>query len=670
MKKLLLSLSFFACAYSSRAQIIFSENFEASQTSIPAGWKQQLPSYVPKNFGWFFDTIVSGPLGAYIPKHSFYAFVDDADYNYPPVRNRDSLYTPVINLSGYSHVFVSYDVWYYGYYFVNPGDFEVASLAVSTNGGLTWTRADTVGCWGGHSNWRTVVYDLSAYGNNPNVKLAFTYDDLGNNSSGEAIDNVKVYVPLLYDVGVNNSGMWYLCQTGSSNTVQGSLYNFGADTITSMRINYSVNGGATVSENLAALSIPPLQYYNLFYSTMWVPPSAGNYVIKMWADNLNGANIDQDHINDTLMVNFIVMDTFETKMPLFEEFMQASCGPCMMATPNLDSVLTNNISICNPIRYHCNFPGRDFINEVTQNAVGARLNYYGDINGGTGIPDARLDGTTDISPWYVGSYDIQNAASFGSPFSITVSSSFNPWNNQYSVTANITAHAAMPAGIKARAVLTVDTIKYKQDQSIENPPSDFAPPIGSGSTADWYYPYVLNYPNVVEDIMPDPNGTRLPAFAKGQTRIINFSWIKNHAWGDSNKVWLYDSLSTTVTVFLENDSTKLAGAGAPTKYVYQSARGSVTTGLQNLSVQETYFDVYPNPASGDINITFRLAETQNIKIELYNLLGEKVNSVDNGKTSSGLHNLQLNTQSLNTGVYFIKLSTEVAATTKKLVIER
>jgi hypothetical protein len=665
-QKLLLLLLFVTCAWFTEAQTIFAQNFEASQTSIPAGWSQQNPAYIPTNQGWKFDTTVHGTLAPYVARHTWYAYVNDVDNNASMMHNQDSLYTPSLNFTGYFHLFISYDVWFYGYYDSIAGDFEVASLAASTDGGHTWTQVDTVGCWGGISQWRTVTYDLSAFGNKPNVILAFTYDDLGHQTSGEAIDNINVYQPILYDAGVTSCWTWFLCKTGSSNIIQGQLYNYGADTIYSMKLKYSVNGGPVKTDNLPSVAIPPLTYYYYSHTIPWVPAVAGTYKIKIWADTLDG-HADQNHPNDTLTAYFVVMDTIQRKDPLFEEFMQASCDPCMLATPNLDSVLTNNISIVNPTRYHVSWPGRDFINDVTNaHDANPRADYYNV----QGVPDAKIDGIYDVYPGTVSSVDIQNAAALGSPFDITVNTSYSSNNDKYSVTANITAHAAMPKGIRARAVLTVDTMKYQQDQSQEDPPSSFASPIGTGTTPDSYYQYTLNFPNVVEDMMPDSNGTRLAAFAKGQTQVINFSWTKNHPWADSNKVWLYDSVGTHITVFLQNDSTPQGGGGAPTQYVYQSAKASVLLGMENLVIQETYFEIYPNPANSNVNLVFRLAESGMVNIKVYNILGEEIYSLDNGKTSTGLHNVRLNVENLNSGIYFVKLTTDAASSTKKLVIQK
>src|SRR5665213_1627600 len=95
------------------AQTIFSENFESS-LSIPVGWHQQLPVYDPTNQGWNVGTTIGGTLAPYVPAHTQYAFVNDLDNNSSHAFNRDTLYTPIINLSSCTSAFISFDYWYYG----------------------------------------------------------------------------------------------------------------------------------------------------------------------------------------------------------------------------------------------------------------------------------------------------------------------------------------------------------------------------------------------------------------------------------------------------------------------------------------------------------------------------------------------------------------------------
>jgi hypothetical protein len=663
MKKIIFLICFFCFTFNwVYAQVIFSENFESTGNSMPAGWHQQQAAYIPTNQGWFFNTTIGGIMNAYVPAHTNYAFVNDYDNNSSAAYNRDTLYTPIIDMTGHTSVFISFDYWYYGGFYSSPGDFEIASIAASGDGGVTWTTIDTMGCWE-VSQWRTGLYDLSAFAGNSNVMLAFTYDDLSNQTNAFVVDNINVYAPINYDAGVISTNMFYLCKTNTTHSVTGTLHNYGGATINSMHLKYSVNNGPVQSDFISAISVPALTDYYFTHNISWTPTVSGDYTIKIWADTLNGTNVDQLHTNDTLHAYFVVMDTLQNKNPVLEEFTQASCDPCMHATPNLDSVLFNNQSTCNALRYHVSYPGLDYMNNVTQaSAVFPRVNYYGI----QGVPDARIDGVTDVYPGWVSSGDLQAARSQGSPFTITVNSAYNSGNHQYTATAYITAHVALPAGLTARAVLTVDTMKYVNDQSDEDPPSVFAPPIGTGTIPDFYYPYTLHFPEVVEDIMPNANGVNLGAFTNGQTQTINFSWTKNHPWASNGNTFLYDSIGWHITVFVQNDGSLQTGWGALPKYIYQSGSDGITTAIVENQTQEASVSVYPNPFSSQTTIAISSPEKiENAELKVFDLLGQEVVSTTFGDDQKVI----LSSDKMKSGIYFYQVAqgNKIIATGKMIM---
>src|SRR5581483_8289153 len=228
MKKILLVLAISFSGLCVNAQVVFSENFQSSQFSMPAGWHQQIAASAPTNGGWQFSNYFPGYFGfIYAPAHTYCAYVDDVDNNNSNQLNKDSLYTPSINLTSYTRLYLSFDIWFVGYYdTVAAGNFEQANLCVSTNGGLTWTTCDTV--YGNTNNyWRTLTFDISAYAGMPNVMFAFTYTDGGYDAMGEAIDNIQIYVPPLYDAGITTDKLPYLAQVGTSYPIQGILRNYG-----------------------------------------------------------------------------------------------------------------------------------------------------------------------------------------------------------------------------------------------------------------------------------------------------------------------------------------------------------------------------------------------------------------------------------------------------------
>ncbi|HTB07650.1 MAG TPA: T9SS type A sorting domain-containing protein [Bacteroidia bacterium] len=346
------------------------------------------------------------------------------------------------------------------------------------------------------------------------------------------------------------------------------------------------------------------------------------------------------------------------KMVLLEEFMQASCDPCLNAAPNLDSVLTNNMNNCIPIRFHVDWPGTDYMDDETDASfVTPRVNFYS-ING---VPDARMDGVFDQDPSAINSDTIQHEKAKTSPFTITITScTYNTTTNTYALAASIKAYAAVSSThLVAQTVLTIDTIKYAQDQSTEDPPSYFGP---SGYYPLSWYQYVLNFPQVAEDMLPTSNGTTLTAFTSGQTQNISVSWKKNHPWGSSPKTYKYDSVGAHMVVFVQDNSTQ---------YVYQAnmAVPSVITGVDEVSATAGPIEIYPNPSNGLTHIMYNLDNDRNTTIEVWNMVGQKVMDVNNGMQSAGRHEVLINKGNLQPGMYFIRLVTDDGVTVQKLEIQ-
>jgi hypothetical protein len=344
------------------------------------------------------------------------------------------------------------------------------------------------------------------------------------------------------------------------------------------------------------------------------------------------------------------------KEPLIEEFSQASCGPCLYYAPTFDSIDDSVKTFCNTIHYHVNFPSRDFINNVTEDAIYPRVNLYVV----PGVPDVFVDGAGSSVPTYKG---LLKEKAIGSQFKITLNATYNPGTRTYNVNTGIKSYAQLPSGLKAYVVLTVDTIKYQKDQSLEDPQAGFEPPIGitPGGDPDNIYSYTLDFPEVVETIMPDGYGTKLGSFTPGRTQTLNLSWTKDRAWADSNKSWKYDSVGTHITVFIQDSVSK---------YVYQSAIAipTVITGIPELS-NSNDFELFPNPATLQTTLAFNLNEEQEVSIEVLNVIGEKVYSNQLGKRSPGNYSEHIETKIMSAGVYFVRLITDKGTTVKRLVVQ-
>ncbi len=673
MKKLAIYFSLFIFSFSFdavKAQVVFSQNFETTKTAMPAGWHQQLSTYDPTNLGWQFDTIFlpnGGGINSFLKTNgSYIAFVNDLDNNGSRSCNSDTLYTSSFSTIGYSHLFVSIDVDFIDFY-------EAASLLASKDGGLTWSLVSKFP--GNVNSWGHYSYNFDAFTNQANVMLAMTYNDNCVQGAGLAIDNISVHVPTYnLDMGVTSQTTNIFIRNNAPTPIQGMAYNYGSDSITHMHLNYAIDGGAPVTDAMTSILIQPLTSFAFNHSIPWTPKVAGIHTIKIWTDQPNGG-IDQNMPNDTLTTTVMVVDSIVPKQVVLEEFMQASCSPCLWATPNLDAVLRTCIGegICNPIRYHVDWPGVDYMNNEID---GIFMNYLVSFYNLYGVPEAFVDGSTNYDPAYMYVPDIETEATKGSPIKINIASAtYDAATNLYKATVEITSYTPFPSGLIARSVLTVDTIKYDTNQSSEDPTYAFKPPIGTFSVngdPDTLFQYLVNFPNVAEAIMPSDTGAILNSFTAGQTQTLHLSWKKNHPWGLRPDSLHYDSLfpGEHLVVYVQT-LTGNPALGLQPLYIYQSASEAFNAPTSIEKIPDgIMLNLYPNPTSGNTTLQFKLAKEENVTVELYSMLGERLWTQSQGKVSSGAHFITIPCKNLQSGIYFVKLSTDNTTLTKKLVMER
>ncbi len=79
---------------------------------------------------------------------------------------------------------------------------------------------------------------------------------------------------------------------------------------------------------------------------------------------------------------------------------------------------------------------------------------------------------------------------------------------------------------------------------------------------------------------------------------------------------------------------------------------------------------YPNPFNGMTNVLYSLASPGFITLELYDLLGRKVETLARGFQATGSHEIKVNAAGLASGVYLCRLTTPDRAMTIKLVLEK
>ncbi|MEO6883959.1 MAG: T9SS type A sorting domain-containing protein [Bacteroidia bacterium] len=100
----------------------------------------------------------------------------------------------------------------------------------------------------------------------------------------------------------------------------------------------------------------------------------------------------------------------------------------------------------------------------------------------------------------------------------------------------------------------------------------------------------------------------------------------------------------TVNTFTANGSPSQSGT-----YL-----NNITTGIAENSML-TGFNLYPNPASTELNVNVSLAANKKVEINLLNVLGESVGTTIIADGLQGNNTYQVNTSNLSAGIYFAQI---------------
>ncbi len=169
--------------------IYFSEDFEiVTIPALPAGWS------VNGNTGS--DLFMSGnstsasSSGFNVMPHTQFAYSNDDNCNCD--KAADYLEMPSLDFSGLTGLVLKFEAFNALQQF---GD--ISFIDVSIDGGVVWNQIYSIPPIPSNT-WQTLTISLSAYDNQPDVRIRFHYDDQGTWGGGFAVDNISVEKPEVF----------------------------------------------------------------------------------------------------------------------------------------------------------------------------------------------------------------------------------------------------------------------------------------------------------------------------------------------------------------------------------------------------------------------------------------------------------------------------------------
>ena len=191
----------------------------------------------------------------------------------------------------------------------------------------------------------------------------------------------------------------------------------------------------------------------------------------------------------------------------------------------------------------------------------------------------------------------------------------------------------------------------------------------------------VNWERVVSDIMPkyvfedsllfSTQLMRLSREVNGVSEQNNYRLIQisdNACMDWSLNYFAPADSSNKINNFFTYDGNIL-WAAADNGFLYKA--GEIVTKIENEThLVEDYrlYQNYPNPFNPATTIKFNLPEKENVMLEVYNLLGERLSVLINEEFNAGEHSVKFDGSNLSSGIYLYRITTEKFEETKKFVL--
>ncbi len=167
-------------------------------------------------------------------------------------------------------------------------------------------------------------------------------------------------------------------------------------------------------------------------------------------------------------------------------------------------------------------------------------------------------------------------------------------------------------------------------------------------------------------------------------------WIGNDLTGLAPNYTLLADGTYTVAMELAWGSSKVLGTGRQIYRVSftkgpspQTVTPANQTNFTNMTLQWTplgvgitennqkfYFNVTPNPATSQSTINYSINEASNVGVKLYDINGNLVDVIFDGKQDAGNHSMPLSLKGkLAPGIYFVKMYTGNSEHTERIMVK-
>lgn len=706
MKKLSTFLIALLIAQFSFAQTFINEDFSSS-TFPPNGWTiDGLPAQ------WSRSSTANA--GGESP---------EAKFTYTSANTTSRIVSPVIDLTGVNELTLNFN-HFYDYYAAG------VSIGVATrSGGSDWEVAWQQNPSGnvGPLIQTVELTDIEA------ADFQFSIFISGNmyNVDFWFIDNIVLFVRQNLDAGIQSLNIpSYFVGTQD---VQGKIVNDGLETITSVDLNWSIDGGDVNTTSYDDLSLTTGQTYT-YTADQELALDPGTYNFKIWVSNVNGGD-DENPDNDTINKVLSVATQSVQRRPLFEEFTSSTCAPCASFNNSVFNpfIAANGDDIA-LIKYQMNWPGSGDPYYTAEGGV--RRTYYGV----SAVPQLFVEGSNTSTS----SAAVNNAFNNGMAdpafiaiegmhiiegTTVTVEATINPFISLADAVVHIVVieeitydnvasngetefHHVMMKMLPNANGTAVDltagentVLSYSQDMSSTNVEEmdDLMVVIfvqdnsNKGILQAAYSEETAGFPAAIMfDPLPGTTGVETFAdvnislseavtFVGGEeitndnvATLITFTETEGDAFPFTATINDEKTLITISPEGLMDSYTSYTvmldpvenEAGFPTEIMSTYFETGMHVGLSENKL-EGIRSVQPNPVTNQAQINFSLESAGQLTIEVYDLKGQMVDQIASQQFNKGNHSISWSpAQNLPAGMYIIRMNTQNQYYNSKVLLNR
>jgi len=144
----------------------------------------------------------------------------------------------------------------------------------------------------------------------------------------------------------------------------------------------------------------------------------------------------------------------------------------------------------------------------------------------------------------------------------------------------------------------------------------------------------------------------------------------------NNTVWTQEGASTIGNVVIDmiaaRQSDGIVAVGTHGNGIYTAKiteyPSAVEEGASRPITSFALRPPYPNPFNETTTISFYLSHAGDVKLKVYNTLGQEVSTLVDGSLLTGEHQVQWAAKQLASGVYFVRLSFKDSFQTQKVIL--